>query len=145
MSGTNERATVRIEWVAIGGVAVALLVFAVPRIPGRDRSAHQHILQRLKHAADQNVALVHAQAVALGRPKDLRVSGERIRLVDGYPRADDLPKLLSGLDELQVEMHETTLHVHVPTARDPSRCMLVYSLGPVPVTDVTIAVRDEGC
>jgi hypothetical protein len=145
LSGTNDRATVRLEWVVVAGVAGAAVVFAVPRMSGGDHDAHGQILQRLKHAAEENVSLVHAQAVVLGRPAQLTVGGETIRLLDGYPRADDLPKLLSGLNELQVEMHTNTLHVHVPTARDPAHCTLVYSVGPAPATEALVTVDDEGC
>lgn len=146
MSGTNERATIRVEWAVGIGVAFMLLVFAVPLVTSRgDHDAHGEILHRIERAAEERISLIRAQAVALGRPSVLIIDGERIHLVDGYPEAQDLPKLLSGLDELQVELHGKTLHVHVPTAHDPEHCMFVYARGKKPGTPATVSADDSGC
>lgn len=146
MSGTNERATIRVEWIVTAGAAFVLLVFAVPVITSRgDRDAHGQILHRIERAAEERIALIRAQAVALGRPPVVIIDGERIHLVDGYPEAQDLPKLLSGLDELDVELHGTVLHVHVPTAHDPEHCMFVYRRGARPGMPATVTSDDSGC
>jgi hypothetical protein len=142
---TNERFSLRLEWVVLAGIALIALDAAVPSLRGREHETHAGIVQRLHEYADREVGMVHAEAAALGHPAAVPLDGEQIRLVDGFPHPADVPKLLTGVDQLDVIVNPGRVEIRVPSAPEPARCRFEYRLATAPGSAPLMSVDDVGC
>jgi len=127
MSRSDQRGFTMIELVVVIVILGILAAFALPKYMGLENQARAAALNGMTGSIRSAANMAHGVWLANGNPGSITIDTVPVTMVDGYPNAAGIQKLIQDTSGFTVKVSGTTTTFTPNNSRTPASCNVVYN------------------